>query len=38
MRLSSKEFASLVEQALSAIPDFVAGYMSDVVVDVEPTP
>ncbi len=38
MKLSTREFAKLVEQALVDIPEPFAGYLQDVAVDVEPLP
>ena len=38
MRVSSTEFAGLVEEALRDIPEPLASYMQDISVDVEPLP
>lgn len=38
MRLSTKEFKQLIEQALADIPAELAGYLDNVVIDVEPMP
>ncbi len=38
MRVSPTEFAALVEEALSDIPEPLASYMRDISVDVEPLP
>ena len=38
MRLSAKAFKQLIEQALAGIPAELAGYLDNVVIDVEPMP
>ncbi len=38
MRLSADEFAELVEKALEEIPEKLAGYMRDIIVEIEPMP
>lgn len=38
MKLSVDEFAELVDEALSNIPDGLREYMADVTVDIEPRP
>jgi len=38
IRLSTGEFAALVVRAIASIPDSLSSYLSNVVVDVEPTP